>query len=282
MSNKTTVVARKLGKSYFVSKNGSNVGLFRSRMKEVRALKSASFVAHSGESIGILGKNGSGKSTLIRLMAGAESPSKGEVYVSAKPTMLGVSAALQRQMSGRDNTKLGLLAMGLQPDEVNELIPSVIEWADLEDAIDRPLKTYSSGMTARLKFAIATSVKREILLIDEALSTGDSTFAAKAKERMNDFLDTAGTVFLVSHGATTIQEHCSRAIWLHEGEMIADGPAHQVAKSYRVWGNRAATGKDEEADAIIEKMRSRFEEPKIIFDDEAEKALNRGSAQKSK
>lgn len=268
MSSNTTVVARGLGKSYFIAKNGNYQSLFRSRMQEVQALQSASFVATAGESIGILGKNGSGKSTLIRLIAGTESPTRGEVYVKAKPTLLGVSAALQREMSGRDNVRLGLLAMGLSPAEVAQKSPEVIEWAELTEAIDRPLKTYSSGMTARLKFSIATSVKREILLVDEALSTGDSTFTAKAKGRMNEFLDTAGTVFLVSHGATTIQEHCTRAIWLHEGEMIADGPAEQITKSYRVWGNRRATGKEEEASAIIEKMRSRFREPQIVFEDE--------------
>jgi teichoic acid transport system ATP-binding protein len=269
VSNKITVVTRKLGKSYYISKNGNSIGLSRQRMTEVEALQSVSFVSHAGESIGILGKNGSGKSTLIRLIAGSESPSHGEVFVSNKPTMLGVSAALQPQLTGRQNVKLGLLAMGLKPAQVEELSPEVIEWAELTDSIDRPMKTYSSGMSARLKFSIATAVKAEILLVDEALSTGDTTFKSKATERMNEFLDTAGTVFLVSHGAETIQKHCSRAIWLHEGEMIADGPAEQITKSYRVWGNRAATGKPQEAEQIIQNMRERFQEPQIVFDDEA-------------
>lgn len=270
-----TVVARNLGKSFFLTKSGSSRGLIpSSRMTEIRAVETVSFVSYPGESIGILGKNGSGKSTLLRMIAGTEEPSRGEVYVSAKPTLLGVSAALQQSLSGKANIRLGLLAMGLSPNEVAGLEDEVIDWAGLREAIDRPLRTYSSGMVARLKFAIATAMRADILLVDEALSTGDATFAAKAKERMDSFLETAGTVFLVSHGAKTIQEHCTRALWLHDGELIADGHAESITKSYRVWGNRVATGKNEEADEIIRQMKRRFVPKRIIFDSEAADMLD--------
>lgn len=269
MSDNPTVVARDLQKTYTLTRSGSVRGFSRqSQRKRIRAVKSATFVARQGESIGILGKNGSGKSTLLRMIAGSESPTAGTVLVSAKPTLLGVSAALQGTLSGRENVRLGLLAMGLMPNQVAEMEQPVIEWSELGESIDRPLRTYSSGMTARLKFSIATSVKAEILLVDEALSTGDATFNAKAHERMESFLDSSGTVFLVSHGATTIQENCTRAIWLHEGNIIADGDAETITKRYRVWGNRQATGKNDEARRILLETRQTYDAPEIVFSSE--------------
>lgn len=283
MSNKPTVVARDLKKSYYLNRSGSEHVLSKGRSRHtVEAVKGVSFVAYSGESIGILGKNGSGKSTLLRMIAGSSRPDSGDVYVSSQPTLLGVGAALQSSLSGRQNIKLGLLAMGLTPAECSELEDPIIDWSDLRSAIDRPLKTYSSGMKSRLTFAISTAVRRELLLIDEALSTGDSTFKAKAKDRMDDFLNSAGTVFLVSHGAATIQTHCSRAIWLHEGDMIADGDAETVTTTYRVWGNRVSTGKIEEADRIIKRQKKSFQPTKILLDSEAAKFLSKSDSFVSK
>lgn len=266
MSNSPTVVARNLKKSYYINRTGSEHVLFRKRSKHVvQAVKGVSFVSYAGESIGILGKNGSGKSTLLRMIAGSTKPDSGDVLVASQPTLLGVSAALQSNLSGLQNIKLGLLAMGLTPDEVRELTPSIVEWSELENAINRPLRTYSSGMKSRLSFAIATSVRRDLLLVDEALSTGDSTFKRKAQDRMNEFLESSGTVFLVSHGASTIQSHCTRAIWLHEGDMIADGDAKTVTTTYRVWGNRVSNGKLDEANRIIKRQKKSFSPPDIVF-----------------
>lgn len=269
-SNKVTVVARNLGKSYYLHKSGSQIGLSRKKNQiVVEALKGVSFVAHAGESIGVVGRNGSGKSTLFRLIAGSEDPTSGEVFVSQEPTLLGVSAALQNDLSGAANVRLGLLAMGLTPDEVDEMQEGVAEWAEVQDAIDRPLKTYSSGMRARLVFSISTSVKREILLIDEALSTGDSSFAAKSKERMNSFLEEAGTVFIVSHGAGTIQNYCTRAIWLDNGEIIADGDSLEVATAYVRWSKLRAKDKEAEADKFLQKHKDAYIRPIIFTDNEA-------------
>ncbi|AGF73049.1 ABC transporter [Corynebacterium halotolerans YIM 70093 = DSM 44683] len=158
--------------------------------------------------------------------------------------------------------------MGLSPEEVEEKVDDVREFADIGDAINRPMNTYSSGMGARLKFAISTSVHPEILLVDEALSTGDASFTNRARERMSRMLESSGTVFLVSHGAATIQENCTRAIWLHNGRIIADGQAESVTKSYRVWGNRKATGKDDEAEEIIKKMEGYYTPPIITLKSE--------------
>lgn len=265
-SDKVAVVARNVSKTYKVY--GKNRSIFSSRRKRVEALNDVSFVGYSGESIGILGKNGSGKSTLLSIIAGNETATSGLVRVSAEPTLLGVSAALQAKLTGRENVKLGLLAMGLAKHEVDKMIDPVIEWAELSEDSDRPMETYSSGMKARLKFAIATAVKREILMVDEALSTGDSTFAEKARLRMRSFLDDAGTVFIVSHSASTIQKHCSRVIWLHEGRIIADGSPKTILRSYKLWSKRTSSGNTRDAQHVINTARRRYEKPQIYLESE--------------
>lgn len=259
-TNQATVVVRDLHKEYRIQGERPK--------KTVAALKGISFVSYAGESIGVLGKNGSGKSTLLRLIAGGESVTAGEIRVSSQPTLLGVSAALQPRLTGMQNIRLGLLAVGFSPDQLGEKFEDIREFADIGDAIYRPMNTYSSGMAARLKFAISTSVEPEILLVDEALATGDASFTDKARDRMNRMLGKSGTVFLVSHAASVIQEICTRAIWLHDGRIIADGTAESVTKSYRVWGNRKATGKLEEADAIIQQMESYYRQPEISLKSE--------------
>lgn len=266
MLNKPTVMVRNLSKTYFVGKNGSERSIFqRSNRIRVEALKDVSFVTYSGESIGILGRNGSGKTTLLNLIAGNETASNGEILVSAQPTYLGVSAALQNHLSGAANVRLGLLAMQLSREEVLAKEEQVLEWAELQEASDRPLRTYSSGMRARLQFAISTAVKREILLVDEALSTGDSTFSAKARNRMNEFLEESGTVFIVSHAPGTIERYCKRSIWLHKGEIIADGRTRMVTKYYRQWAEREAKGNFRGAEIVIENMKLRYEPKNLIL-----------------
>lgn len=265
-SDKIVVVARNISKTYKVF--GKDKSIFSRRRKPVQALNNVSFVAYAGECIGVLGKNGSGKSTLLSIIAGNESATSGLVRVSAQPTLLGVSAALQLQLTGRENVKIGLLAMGLEKSEVEDLIQPVIEWAELADAADRPMVTYSSGMKSRLKFAIATAVKREILMVDEALSTGDATFAEKAHKRMNSFLDDAGTVFIVSHSASTIQKHCSRVIWLYEGTIIADGRPKRILRNYKLWTKRLSVGNYTSAQHVINNMKRRYSKPQIYLESE--------------
>ena len=261
-----TVVARNVSKTYKLGHNGSELNLsnFR-RPMTVEALINVSFVAHSGECIGVLGKNGSGKSTLLNLIAGSENPTAGTIRVSSQPTLLGVSAALQPELTGRENVILGLLAMGLTSSEVDDLVPEVLAWSDLSDAAERPMRTYSSGMKARLKFAIATSVRREILLVDEALSTGDASFAAKAKTRMDSFIKSAGTVFIVSHAPGTIKKHCNRVIWVYEGEIIADGPPKRILREYELWMKRIRLNNQRDAAVVIDRMRSSYVRPEIHF-----------------
>lgn len=278
VSNKTTVAVRNVSKFYRLTSTGSEMSLLpRKSNMTVKALREVSFVAGAGESIGVVGRNGSGKSTLFRIIAGSEAPTAGEVLVSSNPTLLGVSSALQNNLSGKDNIVLGLLAMGLSPDQAKDLWPGVAEWADIGEAVNRPLRTYSSGMRARLVFSISTSVRREILLVDEALSTGDSAFTSRARDRMNQYLDSAGTVFIVSHGAGTIQDYCNRALWLHNGEILMDASAEDTTKAYVRWSKMMSRSQNERAESYLQSIRKSYVKPQIILDSEAAESLDYGS-----
>jgi teichoic acid transport system ATP-binding protein len=218
----------------------------------VRALADISFVARSGEQIGIVGQNGSGKSTLLRVVAGLERPARGQVLAESAPVLIGVNAALIPELSGEQNVRLGCLAMGLTPQETERAAPEVIELAGLGPSIHLPMKTYSSGMGSRLRFAIATAANPNILLIDEALATGDAAFKERSEARMRSLRANAGTVFLVSHAAQTIEETCTRAIWLDHGRLVLDGPAQDVALRYRRWAWATAKDSPKEARSILD------------------------------
>jgi ABC-type polysaccharide/polyol phosphate transport system ATPase subunit len=229
----------------------ANAALGRQGQTTVRALRGVNFVAREGEMVGIVGANGSGKSTFLRNVAGVEQPDRGRILVRYQPLLLGVSAALQPALSGSENVRLGCLAMGLSPDEAAEAFDRVVELSALGAAIHRPMGTYSSGMGARLRFAIALAARPKILLIDEALSTGDATFAERSERAMDELLAEAGTVLLVNHAAKVIQELCTRAVWMHRGEILMNGPAEAVAEKYRWWAWNVAKGKEDIADKLL-------------------------------
>lgn len=214
----------------------------RRRMVDVHALKELSLVVDKGESLGIIGRNGSGKSTLMKLINGRVPPTSGAIYSSSRPTLLGVSAALVPDLTGRENIMLGCLAMGLTKAQARAKYRDVVELSGLEQSIDLPMKTYSSGMGSRLQFAIATAVDTEILLIDEALNTGDDQFKGRTKQKMEELLAKAGCVFLVSHSEATIRDLCSRVIWLDDGELLMDGDPAEVTKWYRTFIKHLTAG----------------------------------------
>lgn len=236
-----------------LAKLGSAIGV--RRVSSVHALKNVSFDVREGEHVGLVGANGSGKSTLLRLIAGVESPTSGRVLASSTPTLLGVNAALIPALTGEQNVRLGLLALGFTPGQVRRSIRSVIELAGIGDAIYRPMQGYSSGMGARLRFAIAVAAQPEVLLIDEALGTGDAAFTDRSKRAIDGIRAKAGTVFLVSHAAQTIETMCTRAIWLHHGELVLDGPAIPVARAYRWWAWKMAADEFAVADHLLELAR---------------------------
>ena len=191
-----------------------------------------SFVAREGESIGVIGHNGSGKSTLMRSISGLLAPAQGQVFASTRPALLGVNAALIPTLSGEKNVILGGLALGMAPDEIQGKYDDIVEFADLEEFIDLPMKSYSSGMSARLRFSIAVSRDHQILLVDEALAVGDKGFRQKSEARIREMREQAGTVFLVSHSMKSILDTCNRVIWIDHGELKMDGDPREVVAAY--------------------------------------------------
>jgi teichoic acid transport system ATP-binding protein len=201
-------------------------------MREVHAVKGVSFVVYEGETVGIVGSNGSGKSSLMRAIAGLFPATKGAVYTLGKPTMLGVGAALLPNLSGEKNIMLGGLALGFDKKEIAAASESIINFSGLKDFIDLPMRTYSQGMSARLRFSIAAAKKHDILIIDEALAVGDRQFRMKAEAKIREMRQEAGTVFLVSHNMKSIQDTCNRVIWLEKGELLMDGDPVQVCDAF--------------------------------------------------
>ena len=204
----------------------------RPAAQKVHALRGITFDVNVGESVGIVGPNGSGKTTMLQATTGLLPVSGGEILVRSVPTFLGVQAVLRNQLTGRRNIEIGLLAQGLDRAGVDDLLPAVVEFTSLGDAIDMRMETYSSGMRARLHFAVATALAPEILLIDEALAVGDREFRDKSTARLDEHRAAAGTVLLVSHNLTEIRRSCSRVIWLQDGLVAADGPTGDVLTAY--------------------------------------------------
>jgi teichoic acid transport system ATP-binding protein len=207
-------------------------------IREVHAVKGVSFVAYRGEAIGLIGTNGSGKSTLLRAVAGLLPVARGAIYAAGQPSLLGVNAALMNDLPGDRNVELGCLAMGMSPAEVKEKKQSIIDFSGINDRGDfssLPMRTYSSGMSARLKFAIAAAKQHDVLLIEEALPTGDAKFRKRSVARVRELRDHAGTVFLVSHSEQSIRDTCERVIWLESGLIRADGLTDDVMKEYEAF-----------------------------------------------
>ncbi|MBU6146893.1 MAG: ABC transporter ATP-binding protein [Actinomycetales bacterium] len=211
--------------------------------REVHALRGVSLTAHRGEAVGLIGRNGSGKSTLMRAIAGLLPASGGGVWTSHQASLLGVNAALMPGLTGARNIELGGLAMGLTRAEIAQRAPEISEFAGIGEFISLPMSAYSSGMSARLRFAIAAAVDHDILLIDEALATGDAQFQRRSEERIAELRQQAGTVFLVSHALGSIRATCERTIWLHEGLIRMDGPTDEVIGAYDAWAMDRGIGR---------------------------------------
>ncbi len=195
----------------------------RASIREVHAIRGVSFVVNRGDAIGVIGRNGSGKSTLLGAIAGLLPAEQGCVYTTGEAALLGVNAALLDDLTGERNVVLGCLAMGMTRAEVRAKFQSIVDFSGVGDFIDLPMKTYSSGMGSRLRFAIAASKSHEVLLIDEALATGDAEFRVKSHRRIEELRDAAGTVFLVAHNLEEIEETCNRVIWMERGKILMQG-----------------------------------------------------------
>ena len=195
----------------------------RGSIREVHAIRGISFVANRGDAVGVIGRNGSGKSTLLRAIAGLLPPEQGNVYTAGEASLLGVNAALLDDLTGERNVVLGCLAMGMTKQETKEKYPSIVEFSGVGDFIDLAMKTYSSGMGSRLRFAIAAAKSQDILLIDEALATGDAEFRVKSHNRIQELRGAAGTVFLVAHNLEEVELTCNKVIWMERGQVVKQG-----------------------------------------------------------
>ncbi|WP_394340789.1 ABC transporter ATP-binding protein [Nocardiopsis gilva] len=212
-----------------------------SGVRKVHAVKGVSFTAYRGEAIGLIGSNGSGKSTLLRAVAGLLPPESGTVYTAGQPSLLGVNAALMNDLSGERNVVLGCLAMGMPPEQVREKYDDILEFSGINEKGEfgsLPMRTYSSGMAARLRFAIAAAKSHDVLMIDEALATGDAGFRKRSEARIRELQEKAGTVFLVSHSNKSIRDTCDRVLWLEHGELIMDGPTDEVVTAYQEFNKK--------------------------------------------
>ncbi len=197
------------------------------------ALRHIDLTIRSGESVGIVGANGSGKSTLLKLIAGVLIPDEGEVVVNEPvAALLELTSGFSPNLSARDNVTLSGIIHGMEPGAIEERVDSIIEFAEVGDFVDTPVRHFSSGMKARLGFGIITQLDHPILLIDEALAVGDRRFRAKCLETISE-LEKERTVLVVSHNDRHIQRLCKRAVYLSKGSVLADGPTEDTLNMYR-------------------------------------------------
>ena len=198
------------------------------------AIRHMSFRVDHGESLAIIGPNGAGKSTLLLALAGILAPSEGEIVTDGRvSTLLTLGAGFEQELTGRDNIELAGAFLNLGSKEMEELTPGIIEFADIGQFIDAPVKTYSSGMRARLGFAIATAITPDILLLDEVLGTGDQAFRDKSKQRIHDLVRSARAIVLVTHDMSFVTEFCNRAILVERGGIMHEGEPAETVQLYR-------------------------------------------------
>lgn len=201
--------------------------------KKNKALKTVSFDIYPGESIGIIGDNGAGKSTILKMITGVAHPDSGEIVVNGKvAALLELTAGFSMEMTGRENIYLKGYILGLSDEYIRTIEERIIDFAQLGDYIDQPVRTYSSGMRMRLGFAINVNIEPDILVVDEALSVGDASFKKKCKSKINDIIKSGVTVLYVSHNQSGVKELCKRALFMKKGELIYDGDVDEAYKIY--------------------------------------------------
>ena len=208
--------------------------LKKSKVETFEAIHGISFDVQEGEIMGIIGKNGSGKSTLLRAMAGIFSPDEGTIDLHGHTvSLLSIGVGFQKKLTGRENIILSGMLLGFSEKQVREKMDEIIEFSELGDFIDKPVKTYSSGMYSKLAFSITAVLKTEIMLIDEVLSVGDAKFKKKSYKKMKELItDSKRTVIIVSHSSDTIRKLCNTVLWLHDGNIKMQGSVDEVLPLY--------------------------------------------------
>ena len=236
MEKEYAVIANGVSKAYKMYKNSNEKlkdFLFTKNYgKEFYALRDLNFKVEKGDIVGLVGVNGSGKSTLAEILGGIVVPTKGSIIINGTPAVIAISAGLNNQLTGIENIELKGLMIGLKIAEIEQLKDKIIEFADIGEHIYQPVKTYSSGMKARLGFAISVNISPDILIIAEALSVGDMTFTQKCLDKMYEFRDSGKTIFFVSHSLEQMKRFCRKVIWLEYGRMKAYGTTDDVIPEY--------------------------------------------------
>lgn len=204
------------------------------KIKTKDAISDVSFSVMPGESVAFVGSNGAGKSTILKMITGVCFPTEGEIEVKGRVSaLLELTAGFEAEMTGRENIYLRGTTLGLEKEEIAELEPEIIEFADIGEYIDQPVRSYSSGMKARLGFAINSNVRPEILIVDEALSVGDANFKKKCLNKVNKLIaDDNITLLLVTHSANTAKQFCKRGIFIKGGKMVFDGTINEAVEKY--------------------------------------------------
>ncbi len=219
-------------------------GMFRRgvnpRMR-VRALQDVNLTLDEGDRVGVIGHNGAGKSTLLKLLAGIYPPTKGKRLVDGQiSSLFDIALGFESEATGWENIGYRSYLQGETPKTIKDKIQPIAEFSELGDFLDMPVRHYSSGMSVRLAFSIATAIEPEILLVDEVLSAGDMAFQDKARRRMQEMMSKAKIIVMVSHDLTSIAKLCDRALWLDHGTIRADGPADEVIEAYTTHVNGSA------------------------------------------
>lgn len=214
-----------------------------SQIAHFNALEGVDIDIEPGESIGLIGQNGAGKSTLLQLLCGTLTPSHGQLQVNGQvAALLELGAGFNQDFTGRENILFSAALYGMQPRHIEQHLQEIIDFADIGEFIDQPVRTYSSGMYVRLAFSIATSVKPDILVIDEALAVGDGVFARKSFDRIMQLKQDGVTLLFCSHSLFQVEALCKRCIWLHQGKVMAQGPSAQVISQYNDWLSQRSAG----------------------------------------
>jgi lipopolysaccharide transport system ATP-binding protein len=214
----------------------------RLRPAEFWALRDVSFDVGRGESIGLVGHNGAGKTTLLKLINGLVKPSSGMITVRGSVrALIALGAGFNPVLTGRENIRVASAVLGFSEQETREQFDAIVEFSELEDVIDAPVQTYSTGMAARLGFSIAVNTRPEVLLVDEVLAVGDVSFVLKCFQRIADFRADGGAILLVSHNPYNIRTHCDRAVWLEQGKVREIGDANEVCDRYELFMSQGAT-----------------------------------------
>ncbi len=238
MDQRYAIVAEHITKCYYLySGTGKRLKSFLLGRggKPFYALRDISFALDKGDSLGLVGLNGSGKSTLSNIIAGLSMPTGGVISTDGVPSMIAISSGLNNYLTGRENIELKGLMLGFTMEEIRAMRPSIEEFADIGEFIDQPVKSYSSGMRARLGFAISVNINPDIMVIDEALSVGDTTFTKKCLDKMNASRQDGKTIVFVSHNTKQVKSFCDKVIWLEYGVARAFGAAEEVIPAYEAF-----------------------------------------------